>query len=184
MGNLKKEQADKDNAEVRYWKGRTAEVQYHLDKYRLYLDAWGLGVTDPVDSVLEIGVGPLGGFLPMIEARRKVGLDPCISRYREAGVLREYGDVEYVDSHLEEFKTDEKFDRIITADAIDHGKLGFHSIPGIAKMLKPAGMLYVHVQMRSPQYRNSVHDHCLTLEQLDAALAKTKLVELKRDVYV
>lgn len=181
--NLRVEQADKDNANVRFWVGRSTKTQYHLDKYGDYLNAWGCGVTDPVDSILEIGVGPYGGFLPLIKARRKVGLDPCISRFREAGILREYADVEYVDQHLEEFASTEKFDRIVTADVLDHGRLGFGNIPSIAAMLKPGGKLYIHVQLRPAKYLNSGHDHCLTLEQLDAALKDTTLVEQRRELY-
>lgn len=179
--SLKVQQADKDNAEVRYW--ISTPPQFHLDKYLLYLKAWGCGVTDPVDSILEIGIGPYSGFLPLMVARRKVGLDPCISRYRNAGVFRECPGVGYVDSHLEEFETAEKFERIVTADVLDHGALGFHCIPGIVAMLKPGGKLYIHVQLRTPHYLNSIHDHCLTLDQLDEALKRTTLIEERRDVY-
>jgi trans-aconitate methyltransferase len=144
---------------------------------------WAFGFYRQADSVLEIGTGPLGGFLPFVKAKRRVGVDPCYGLYQESGVLRLYPGVQYITEHFESWATNETFDLIFSSDSLDHGEMGFNLIPRIAEKLNPGGRFYLHVNLRTSDRLNQVHDHCLTVEDLDRALAHTGLIELRRDFY-
>lgn len=166
---------EKDRLELLFW--TRIDPAMHLAKYELYMAEWGY---EDADSVFEIGVGPYSGFLPYIKASRKVGLDPLIEAYRDAGIFRECTDVEYVCKYFENFDTVEKFDAVLCADTLDHGDLDFHVVPRIASFLKPGGKFYLHVHLRPKNKLNLIHDHSLKAEKLNEALQKTALVEDKR----
>ncbi len=166
--------------ELQYW--QQADLPSHRAKLSLYL--WAFGFYRNPASVLEIGCGPLGGVLPLItRAQRRVAVDPLCEAYREAGMLPLDSGIEFISEHFEEWKSSEKFDAIFAADALDHGEMGFFLMPRFAEMLTPGGRLYVHVNMRPAERLNALHDHPLTIGNLDAALAHSKLVELRRDIY-
>lgn len=167
--------------ELQYW--QNADLAHHRAKMSLYLWAWGCYKGCP-DSALDIACGPLGGVLPLlVRARRRVGVDPLCDEYRAAGILQADPGIEYVSAHFEEWNTEERFNAIFSADGLDHGELGFVLIPRLADMLNPGGRLYLHVNMRAPDQLNAIHDHALNLSDLDAALARTQLIELRRDIY-
>lgn len=165
----------KDVYELNYWLETNPEM--HLSKYPLYLREWGY---EQVDSILEIGCGPYGGFLPIIDAMRKVGVDPLIDEYRKAGIFRGNGE-EYHSCRFEDFVTNEKFDAVLCADTLDHGDLDFSFIPQIAEFLKPGGLMYLHVHLRPARLMNPGHDHRLEESELDAVLGD--LIEIKRKIF-
>lgn len=170
----------KDEMEIQYWK--QADLECHRAKMSIYL--WAFGFYGMPESILEIACGPLGGILPLlIRAKRRVGIDPLCDEYRACGLMSDAPGVEYISAHYEEWATDEKFDAVFACDALDHGEMGFFLVPKLASMLNPGGRLYVHVNLRPTSKLNAIHDHKLTIEQLDAALKKTALVELRRDIY-
>lgn len=170
----------KDHMELGYWKGAPAD--YHRAKMALYL--WAFGCFRYPSRVLEIGCGPHGGFLPLLDrAAVRVGVDPLLNAYRAANLFEPVEGVDYVSTHFEEWATVEHFDAIFAADSLDHGEMGFGLVPRIAELLAPGGRFYLHVNLRPAGRLNAIHDHSLTVEQLDAALVGTGLVELRRDFY-
>jgi SAM-dependent methyltransferase len=167
----------KDQWEMAYW--TKADMAEHLRKLRLYLAVWDY---QPAASVLDVGCGPLGGFLPMIDAAVKVGVDPLIEEYRRARIFGgDDAEAQYFSCRLEEFQTAKKFDAVLCADALDHGDLGFHCIPKLAGFLNPGGRLYLHVHLRPKALLNVGHDHQLKEDDLDKNLEN--LVEVKRKIY-
>jgi cyclopropane fatty-acyl-phospholipid synthase-like methyltransferase len=131
--------------------------------------------------VLEIGTGPFGGVLPLIQAVRKVGIDPLCSEYRKLKTLEELPGIEYVEAYFEEWRTEDRFDTVIAIDALDHGEMGFHLLPRIFDLLRSGGRLYLHVHFRPPDYLNLIHDHPMTEKDLDRFLGA--FAEEKRQFY-
>jgi cyclopropane fatty-acyl-phospholipid synthase-like methyltransferase len=172
----------KDGLELNFWT-MAADIPYHRAKLSVYLWSWGCYKIP--DSVLEIGCGPIGGFLPLItRARRRVGVDPLVDEYRKAGLLPADPGIDFVAAHFEQWETIERFDAIVAADSLDHGEMGFDLIPKIAELLNPGGRFYLHVHLRPPERLNESHDHSLTSEGLDRALAAAvPLIELRREIF-
>ena len=180
-----------DQHELNYWRNASPQlIEEERGRLSIYLRAFGLpkyngastAVAD-VKSILEIGVGPLGGVLPLLPARRKVGIDPLFSAYREIGLFKEQPGIEYVESYFEQWCTEERFEQIVSTNALDHGNLSFQIIPAIARLLAPRGRFYLHVHLRTPELLNAGHDHLMTIESLEEALQQTSLVEIKRNIY-
>lgn len=175
----------KDHMELGYWKGAPAD--YHRAKMALYL--WAFGCFRYPGRVLEIGCGPHGGFLPLLDrSALRVGVDPLIDTYRAEGLLVDTPGVQYIAEHFETWAGPRRngayqYDAIFAADSLDHGEMGFGLVPWIAELLAPGGRFYLHVNLRPAARLNAIHDHSLTVEQLDAALVGTGLVELRRDFY-
>jgi hypothetical protein len=171
----------KDAHEIRYWRGCSPEtLQEETDRLQLMRGLFPL--PDEAASVLEIGVGPQGGLLPFVKSRRKVGVDPLFSAYAQLGFTRPIG-VECVEAYFEAWESSETFEVIICTNALDHGEMGFHTLPAIAARLRPEGRLFLHVHLRPAALLNVGHDHALSVEQLDAELAKLPLRELKREFF-
>jgi SAM-dependent methyltransferase len=182
----------KDEMELHYWKV-TENREYHRAKMALYL--WAFGFFRYPKRVLEIGCGPFGGFLPLLDrAALRVGVDPLVGEYRRAGLLTDAEGITYVADHFETWSSSGRpgsagvlFDAIFAADALDHGEMGFETIPRLAEILAPGGRLYVHVNLRPADRLNAIHDHSLTVAQLDAALdrayAGPRLTELRREIF-
>ena len=104
-----------------------------------------------------------------------------LSVYHAAGLLEDRGIIFGVDEPFEFWDCDDNtFDAIVTTNALDHGEMGFYLFPKIWRLLKPGGRLFLHVNLRQQHELNLLHDHCLTLEQLDQALCDTRLRELHR----
>lgn len=165
----------KDRYELDYWK--QADVNERISEYRAYLAAWEY---QQAESVIEIGCGPLGGCLSLVEAGRKVAVDPLIDEYARLGLLKLDDITASYGVGVEQFSADGQFDAVITANAIDHGELDFSIIPKLASFLNPGGRLYVHVHLRPEGKLNEGHDHALKEADLDKYLGD--LIEIKRVV--
>jgi len=175
----------KDSMELAYWKN--TDLAYHRAKNVIYM--WAFGHYKQPQSILEIGCGPLGGILPFFLAHRldpdaqprRVGVDPLIEEYWALGNLP--SGPEYISAHFEEWQTEERFDAIFAIDALDHGEMGLALLPKIESLLNPGGRFYLHLHFRPDARLNEIHDHKMTVEDLDYWLSRTNLVELRRDWY-
>ncbi len=169
----------KDLLELKFW--ITCNMAEERAKQPLYLEAFefpGLGYGS---SVLEIGTGPHWGVLPLLEeAGRKVGVDPLYVEYWKLGILDAWGDIIRIEEPFELWDTTETFDVIVSANSLDHGDMGFHLLPKISRLLNPGGKFYLHVHLRPAALLNLIHDHALTVEQLDRNLSFTNLIPERR----
>lgn len=181
----------KDLLELKYW--LTCSLEMERTKAGVYLHHFGLSNLPtipeiqlhedrPQVSILEIGVGPFWGLLPHIPADKKVAVDPLLRAYYALGILDPRNGIQYVEEAFERWDTNDEFDMVLCANALDHGEMGFHLLPKLAKLLKPSGKLYIHVQLRPTEMLNIIHDHVLTVEQLDRNLQYTDLKEIKREI--
>jgi SAM-dependent methyltransferase len=184
--------SQKELLELKYWiraelldgpDGLAAQKAMQLQYVR------SLGLSDSLESpdaaVLEIGAGPCWGMLPSFRwTGLCVAVDPLFEAFGHLGLLEneERGDIRYYSAPFEQWDTDLTFDAILCANALDHGEMGFHLLPKIARLLKPGGRFYLYVHLRPPALLNLLHDHSLTLESLDKHLSYTHLVEVSREI--
>lgn len=180
----------KDRLELVYWV--TANMAEHRAKLLQYIGAWAIGAGWPTEfgNVLEIGTGPTGGFLPLIKAERKVGYDPMHKIYCDLEMLIPVIGIEYRSDYFDNLIRDTlgkpdvaEFDTIFCADALDHGDMSFSLLPHICALLKPRGRFYLHVHLRPPDHINLIHDHGLTIGQLEAGLFNVPVKEIYRKLY-
>lgn len=175
----------KELLELKFW--LTCNFDEEQAKLSQYLAIWDnpekFYAYGEDTIVLEIGTGPQYGFLPFLNVDKKYGVDPLYPLYYAAGILAERNGVFEVPMPFEYWDTDLQFDAIFTANALDHGEMGFYLLPKIWKMLKPGGLFFLHVHLRPKDLLNLVHDHCLTEEDLDKHLSYTNLVEVKRKIF-
>ncbi len=163
-----------------------AMQERYLEEWDLVTSAGGMRLQDidPSGAVLEIGTGPYWGMLPHIDATLRVAIDPLIDAFYQTGILEERGDIRYFCQAFELWDPgDYLFDAVLCANALDHGEMGFNLLPKIARILKPGGRFYLHVQLRPADLLNLIHDHSLTVEQLDRHLSYTDLHEIWRTIY-
>lgn len=173
----------KELLELKFWIEENSRDGYEAERAKLPLYRDAFGVPDGIDSVLEIGTGPTWGLLPYLGAVRKWGCDLLYPAFEAAGILEERNGVLRVDEPFEMWETNLQFDAIVTTNALDHGEMGFYLLPKIWRMLKPGGRFYCHVHLRPADLLNLVHDHSLTLAQLDQHLSYTDLIEERRTIY-
>jgi SAM-dependent methyltransferase len=182
--------SQKELLELKFWiraellegpDGRGAQ-KWMQDRYMV---AFGCleGLPVATGSVLEIGTGPYWGMLPNIAASLRIAIDPLIDAFCQLGLLEERGDIRYYSEPFEQWDASEYlFDAVLCANALDHGEMGFHLLPKIARILKPGGCFYLYVHLRPPELLNLLHDHALTVEALDRHLSYTPLVEVRREI--
>lgn len=177
----------KDLLELKFW--LTCDKNEERVKNYNYLDLFGVPKKAPAPwifgeqtSVLEIGTGPMWGLLPYMAADRKVAIDPMINAYDALGILEDRVDIQYYSEEFEKWDVNDKFNAIVCANSLDHGEMGFHLMPKFSALLKSGGYLMIYVQLRRQEDLNLIHDHCLTIEQLNRNLSYTDLKEIKRNV--
>lgn len=191
----------KDLLELAFW--HTCNLKEEQDKLPQYLSIWGnphsyfkhskqcssenggeiCTCHIASKSVLDIGCGPKWGFLKSLTATHRVAVDPLLDVYHASGLTDDRQDIFAVSQSFEHWDTDRTFDAIFTANALDHGEMGFYLLPKMWRMLKPAGRIYLHVHLRSHDMLNLVHDHSLTEEQFDKHLSYTNLVQVERKIF-
>jgi hypothetical protein len=170
----------KDSLELKWWK--TADQEYQRNKMLVYLEEFGLGPNPKTPDVLEIGTGPLLGLLPYFNAPTRVGIDPLLDIYQQEGLLPAAEAAKYslFSVPFETWTTSYRYHTIVSADALDHGDMGFQLVPKIAGLLAPGGRFYLHVHLRPKELLNLIHDHQLTQAQLNTQLSQTDLIQEKR----
>lgn len=94
-------------------------------------------------DVLEIGCGPKG-MIHFISAKKKVGLDPLIEKYKELDILED-GDVTHMVGVGEKIElADKVFDVVICFNVLDHSRIPEDVLKEIYRVLKPRGKLLFH----------------------------------------
>jgi hypothetical protein len=171
----------KDLLELKYWLAY-ADMEDHRNKIRLYCEAFGVSDLD-VESVLEVGPGPLLGILPHIKADVKVGIDPLFHAYEAVSLMPPDSGFQLFSVPFETWDTGRRFDAAFCVDALDHGEMGARMIPQISKFLKPSGRLYLHVHLRPIELLNLIHDHPVTHAGVNNAIRQAGLVEVKCEIY-
>jgi hypothetical protein len=174
--------SQKQLLELKYWVTRGADAE--APRRDRYIELFGLdGVDLSRHDILEVGTGPYWGMLPRLNGAYMCGVDPLYDAYYAMGMLADRNGIAQVSEPFEHWDTNRQFDLILTANALDHGEMGFYLIVKMWRMLKLGGRLCIHVHLRPPDLVNLLHDHRLTEEQLKRHLANTDLRPLSYRVY-
>jgi SAM-dependent methyltransferase len=144
-GNDKKVKApDSKDASIRTWHKLHQEAKY-LEDLELPPDAFrGM-------KLLDIGSGPMPSAT-CFEGSRLYCLDPLLPEYLEAGFpLHYYGNVTFIHGVSERIPVEDNFfDAVISVNAIDHVDSIQETALEIRRVLKPGGLLRMHVHYHPP----------------------------------
>ncbi|MEA2386176.1 MAG: hypothetical protein QOJ22_350 [Thermoleophilaceae bacterium] len=139
----------KRDEELTFWQGRKeAEGTLGNEHYEAqYTQLVGLEPSFYAGKdVLDIGCGPRGSLTWMVEARRRVGLDPLADDYRALGTGEH--PMEYVTGAAEEMPFDDaSFDVVTSFNSFDHVDDLDRTIAEIKRVLRPQGHLVLAVEV-------------------------------------
>ena len=145
--------ADSQHHEEWFWhtqrEGGNTEQIARNDYYTSYIFPQFFFNTSLADKVLvDVGSGP-EGILHVLEAKRKVAIDPLMKQFREMGYPVNSGDVETYcmpgeDLDVLDFLADVAF----CLNALDHAKDPGRVLDHIHNLLVPGGKLLLVVDMR------------------------------------
>jgi hypothetical protein len=168
------ELTQKDLLELRYWV--TADMDHHKQKLSKYLEAFEVDPAAPLESVLDIGSGPLYGFLSLLEAEVKVGVDPLFEAYYQMAIADPNPGYTLFNERFENWGTGRKFQAVFCVDALDHGDMDpVIMLQRLAYFTQPGGRLYLHVHLRPRNMLNLIHDHQVKEEHITEGISKTQL---------
>lgn len=122
---------------------RSAEWRRHLAELGLSIDAF----TER--EILDVGCGPTG-IVYFIAAARRVGVDPLADFYSQWN--GQFGEpVELVSSQAEHMPFGAgSFDAVFCTNCLDHTQDAGAVLREIARVLRPGGLLVLHVDLDSP----------------------------------
>lgn len=163
----KKEWKDSQEYELAHWKLQLKEIgspKLKLLKFSTQeevqksLEDYCKGKT-----VVDIGSGPLGGLLTILNYRLGVSIDPLAKRYEKIGWVKERSPNHiYIEASVEDIPLLDNFaDCVCTKNALDHGQNTIKAMQEMVRILKTGGRLYINVDFRSPSQRVKGHRICL-----------------------
>lgn len=137
------------------------------------------------EKAIDIGSGPCGGILDLIDANEKWVAEPIYSKYKRDKVWCPKSDVIVRETRAEDMldvPTD-FFDVVFTANAIDHGDDIGKCIANISNILKIGGRLYLHVHCRKPHELNSLHRQAFSPSDLERMFDRHNLFIVNKSIY-
>ncbi|MFO0753175.1 MAG: class I SAM-dependent methyltransferase [Thermodesulfovibrionales bacterium] len=94
-------------------------------------------------AVLDVGCGPMGA-LKWFHSRSRFGLDELVAEYRAIGYPLEAHETSYVQGKAENMPfPDEKFDAVLSVNALDRVEDFSAALSEIFRVLKPGGRFYL-----------------------------------------
>lgn len=137
--------------------------------YRNHLKTFfGVDGQFPESIVVDVGCGPIG-IVSVIEAKKKIGIDPLIDEYNKIYKDRQT-DVEYINSKAEDIPLPDSYaDIVFCVNTLNHVQDPEKVLGQIARILKPTGTLYFDVHINP---RNIGHPHVFTKKHTHALLKK------------
>jgi ubiquinone/menaquinone biosynthesis C-methylase UbiE len=146
----------KETHELRYWNSRVAaERVLRNDHYQyFYSSFFGLDLSFyKGKKILDVGCGPRGSLEWATEASERIGLDPLASEYLKLGANRHK--MRYVDAPSERMPFEkDHFDVVCSFNSLDHvADLG-KTVAEIKRVVKPAGLLLLIVEINHPVTAN------------------------------
>lgn len=168
----------------RYLKGKSVE-EYHDWKtnYWRTFHADYLGDLPQGERLLDIGCGPAGIFT-ILSGNEVVAVDPLLARY-EAELPHfakaNHPNVQFVNATLEDYTTDQTYDRIYCLNAINHVADWQAGLERLYSLLSAGGTLYLSTDVHRHRWLQPVfkalpgdvlHPHQHNLEEYLTALAQ------------
>lgn len=155
--------------ELKYWRKNGIKKGNHI--YKKYFDAFNLDEYDFYNKVvIDVGCGPFGGLIPLIETENGYSLDILSNEYNKMQVCEK--DIIYGDLSKELPFQDNFADFIICTNAIDHINDVNHGFSELYRILKKNGILFVHVHLRKKSQLNKAHIHKITEKMIVSLVEK------------
>jgi SAM-dependent methyltransferase len=144
--------------ELAYWRRRgLAKGTYIYDNY---LRLWGLDPGSFAGRVVaDYGSGPFGGVLSVLEGVEGHPIDVLADEYNRLGVSP------FPIEPAVDYRTplpDASCDAVFCTNALDHDPRPARVTAEIARILKPRGVLYLHVHRRRRDQLNKAHRFVVT----------------------
>jgi 2-polyprenyl-3-methyl-5-hydroxy-6-metoxy-1,4-benzoquinol methylase len=145
-------------------------------------------------NILDAGCGPAGIFMVFPDANM-VACDPLIDTYEQdlAHFKKNYyKNVQFVNSGLEEFKSDIKFDIIFCMNAINHVQNIALAYDNLIKYLKPGGKIIVSIDAHNNNFFKKIfqalpgdilHPHQYNLQEYEAFLS-TRNIKIEQSILI
>ena len=136
--------AELDSWVVKDPKVRQLKLEREWIRYPQILEA--LGIKDLLylreKSILDIGCGPMGGLLQIIDCDKKTTLDPLNYEYLRLFPEFYNSGIRYVTGRGEEmpFATN-SFDLVMSTNAFDHAEDPYRVLTEMDRVLKPGGYI-------------------------------------------
>jgi SAM-dependent methyltransferase len=163
-----KESGPASGHELNYWVKRGLDKGTYI--YDNYLRLWGLERRSFAGkTVADYGSGPFGGLLSVLEDLEKGHpIDVLADEYNEMAVSR--FPIEPVRDYRTELP-DGTCDAVFCTNALDHDPQPERVAAEIARILKPGGILYLHLHHRRADQLNKAHRYVVTEEIVRSWLA-------------
>ena len=139
---------------------------YGLDEYNkrideksreVLIDFYEVGLSFKGKTVVDVGCGTRG-ILPIISARRRIGVDPTIEEVKNQ--FRFYEGAEYISEKIEDCTLPDNIADIITCNnTLNHVENPELALAQMRRILKPGGLLLLEVFIEP---RNIAHTYEFT----------------------
>jgi SAM-dependent methyltransferase len=126
------------------------------------------------EKAIDVGPGPCGGVLDLLEAKEKWLAEPCFDEYQDNNVwFSKSKDLTIRKTTAEAMKDvpENYFDSVFAINSIDHGDNIRICFDNIYKILKKDGHFYLHVHCRTPEQTNELHTQSFNGDELKIMLA-------------
>lgn len=185
--------------EIRWWKNYLSAKEkedYYSSKKKYWDDVFSM-LSDTIDinqkdTILDAGSGPAGIFINFPQ-NKITAVDPLLDNYEKElnhFSKSDFKNVQFINSPLEEYKSDEKFDFIFCLNVINHVERIGVVIQNLAMSLKDGGKLIFSVdchhnnllqKLFSTLKFDVLHPVQLTSPGYKKLFSKQKSLKLKRE---
>lgn len=163
------------HTEIYYWKDKKRKMgdlyTYQIERAREYLKVFNNLNEVRVQAysrVMDIGTGPAGGILDLLECDEKWAIEPIYSQYKKEGIWHWRSDLIVRETVCEQLSgvPENYFDIVFSMNALDHGENIEKCFRKTCEALKEGGLFYLHVHCRSEEQLNPLHQQAYTPEDL------------------
>ena len=184
---------DRDS-EIYYWKVTAIRKRplYDFAYFRaneimkIFYELNGFEELNYGKRVIDIGPGPCGGVLDVIDAEEKWTIEPGVEEYKKNNIWMAKSIDLTVRSTTAEDMSDvpeDYFDSVFAINSIDHGDDIRCCFNNVYKVLKNGGSFYLHVHCRKPEQTNPLHRQSFTEDELRQMLAESGFTIYKYGFY-
>lgn len=171
--------------EIRWWKrylsGKDPEeyLRWKREYWQQLLSELHLDISEEA-IMLDAGCGPAGIFIAL-QGCKVTAMDPLLGAYKSLPHFQpeRYQQVHFVESALENFSTEERYDVIFCLNAINHVSDIGQAYDVLMRYLKPGGRLVVSIDAHNHRWLKQIfrwlpgdalHPHQYDLEEYTAFL--------------
>jgi SAM-dependent methyltransferase len=182
------------DSEIYYWKLAAIRKRplYDFAYFRaneimkIFYELNGFKELDYGQRVVDIGPGPCGGVLDVLDAKEKWAIEPGFEEYKKNKIwMAESTDLTVRNTTAENMSDvpEDYFDSVFTINSIDHGDDIRCCFDNVYKVLEKEGNFYLHVHCRRPEQVNPLHRQSFSEDELKQMLARSGFTIYKYHFY-